>query len=359
MPDGELNPSADSAKSLETRNSEIVYGEILRHSWNILKSNVVVFVLILATIQIPITAFFSFFPIDRLLGNTSGLIKLILPLANYAFGSLALVPMPMMVAFIVESAERGERLGYRDAVGKMALQWRFAVFVELLYRLILAGGIIAFVVPGFIYSTYFIFSMQSVTLRNKRGRSALYFSRSLVEGRWWEVLSVFLLAEFLAFTPFSIPFAFATLVELGPVMRKLIFYPFSIGFCFYYVVMNVLFLRLEKLKEPARHEEQNGRTFKGEVSIALFCLSALLFALSLYSAWTDQEGIMDIADSAIGSFCCGGLALPLVGLLFGLTGLSKNNKKRNLAIAGAILNGAIYICFLLVMAVALIKVVIR
>ena len=50
------------------------------------------------------------------------------------------------------------------------------------------GGLALLILPGIIFSIWFFFSVYSVVLDGKKGTNALYFSKSLISGKWWEVL---------------------------------------------------------------------------------------------------------------------------------------------------------------------------
>lgn len=57
----------------------------------------------------------------------------------------------------------------------------------LLVFLALVGWTLLFIIPGLIFSVYYLFSMQAVMLRGKHGWEAVKYSKALVKGRWWSV----------------------------------------------------------------------------------------------------------------------------------------------------------------------------
>lgn len=62
------------------------------------------------------------------------------------------------------------------------------ITTSILSTLAVFAGILLFIVPGIIFSVWLAFSMFAVVLDDKKDADALKFSKSLVEGRWWNVL---------------------------------------------------------------------------------------------------------------------------------------------------------------------------
>lgn len=82
---------------------------------------------------------------------------------------------------------------------------------SILSGLAIFGGFILFIIPGIIFSIWFVFVMYSVVLDNQDSTSALGYSKSLVKGRWWATLwrivvptAIFLVGTYLLQTPFAI-----------------------------------------------------------------------------------------------------------------------------------------------------------
>jgi hypothetical protein len=62
------------------------------------------------------------------------------------------------------------------------------IYTSLLTGLVIFGGTVLFIVPGIIFSVWYVFSTYAVILDNKKGGVALKFSKSLVIGRWWRMV---------------------------------------------------------------------------------------------------------------------------------------------------------------------------
>ncbi len=70
------------------------------------------------------------------------------------------------------------------ATGNMVLP---ILWVSFLTSLFVGLWTLLFIIPGIIFSLYYVFSGYSVLFDNQRGLGALRFSKSLVKGRWWPV----------------------------------------------------------------------------------------------------------------------------------------------------------------------------
>lgn len=62
-----------------------------------------------------------------------------------------------------------------------------AVVISILTTIIVFAGTLFFIIPGIIFSVWYLFGSIALVLENKRGMEALRMSKSLVKGRWWHV----------------------------------------------------------------------------------------------------------------------------------------------------------------------------
>lgn len=63
-----------------------------------------------------------------------------------------------------------------------------ALFASIIKGLLVAVGILLFLIPGIIFSVWYTFVLFSVVLSDERGWAALASSKKLVQGRWWGVV---------------------------------------------------------------------------------------------------------------------------------------------------------------------------
>ena len=61
------------------------------------------------------------------------------------------------------------------------------IWVSLLVGVIVFGGTLLLIVPGIIFSLWYLFATMQLVVDGTRGYAALKASRSLVIGRWWGV----------------------------------------------------------------------------------------------------------------------------------------------------------------------------
>ncbi len=62
-----------------------------------------------------------------------------------------------------------------------------AIGLTLLGGLIVLGGLILLIIPGIIFSIWLMFTLHARVIDEKKGLSALSWSKTLVSGNWWGV----------------------------------------------------------------------------------------------------------------------------------------------------------------------------
>jgi hypothetical protein len=72
-------------------------------------------------------------------------------------------------------------------------KWWDAFITDLLGALIIIGMTLLLIIPGIVWSIYYIFSLQVVVIKGLRGKEALDFSKEMVSGRWWKVFGTIFL----------------------------------------------------------------------------------------------------------------------------------------------------------------------
>lgn len=70
------------------------------------------------------------------------------------------------------------------------------LLISIVTPLISLGGLLLLIVPGIIFSIWFSFAPTAVALEGKKTREALTYSKSLVVGRWFQVLWYILAPSF-------------------------------------------------------------------------------------------------------------------------------------------------------------------
>lgn len=93
----------------------------------------------------------------------------------------------MAIVFITERAINGETLSFSQALRLSTARWASAIGTNLLAGIILLLLSLLLILPGIIWAVYYTFSSQVVALRNEGGKSALDYSKALVQGQWGRV----------------------------------------------------------------------------------------------------------------------------------------------------------------------------
>lgn len=151
-------------------------------------------------------------------------------------------------AFIVSERVAGRRASFGAAIGHALKRWLPGIGTGLLESIIVGCLLLLLVVPGIIWFFFYTFSTCAVALRQRSGTSALAYSKSLVQGRWWAVTTRVLV---LTIPPMSAAFVIGLGVAFAP--DEPIFSVLS-GICtdlfFAYVIVGVvaLFLNLEAIE---------------------------------------------------------------------------------------------------------------
>lgn len=74
-----------------------------------------------------------------------------------------------------------------------------AMFVAVIETAVVLGGFILLIIPGLVFTIWFMFATLSVLFDETRGMRALAFSRELVRGRFWRVAWLGVFGPFLIF----------------------------------------------------------------------------------------------------------------------------------------------------------------
>jgi len=80
-----------------------------------------------------------------------------------------------------------ESIGVRQALGLGIQRWRAFLWVFLLLGFILTGGYLAFLLPGLLFTVWFIFAQFVLAHEEIGGMDALLLSRAYVRGHGWEI----------------------------------------------------------------------------------------------------------------------------------------------------------------------------
>lgn len=173
-------------------------GKILSESWNKFKENFQSILLITLIIYIPINAVLAFVPIEGLMeqqGNWQG-VRTYLRIMQVLEGFIGIIAT-MAIAYLIKSSLDNNNVTYSEALKKSLSRWGAAIITTFILGLFIFGLTLLLIVPGIIFYVFWIFAPLVVILKDKSGKSALDYSKSIVKGRWWKVALYSLVFGFL------------------------------------------------------------------------------------------------------------------------------------------------------------------
>ena len=94
---------------------------------------------------------------------------------------------------MVEREVEDEKISRRKLISFSFSRLIPLIITTLLETLILIGLFFLFIIPGVIWSFYYFFSINVVSLRNLKGKAALDYSKKLVKGNLWRIINIELL----------------------------------------------------------------------------------------------------------------------------------------------------------------------
>lgn len=97
---------------------------------------------------------------------------------------------------MVEQARFGA-VSVGDAAKTALRRWAFALATNFRAGITVFALLLLGIIPGIIWSLYYVYSSYIVGVRGRSGGDALAYSKSLVKGKWWRTFGfylVFLLA---------------------------------------------------------------------------------------------------------------------------------------------------------------------
>jgi hypothetical protein len=174
----------------QIKSQEFGIGNLLSEGWRIYRANFTNILMVVLCVYIPVNIIISFIPVNYIISNygTRGiqLINDILKILESFVGAIATIG----IASIVENTLQGTTLSWSDYLLYGLSKWSTAIGTGFLAGLILLGLTLLLIIPGVIWSIYYSFWIYVIALRNIDGKTALDYSKSLVEGHWWQVFGI-------------------------------------------------------------------------------------------------------------------------------------------------------------------------
>jgi len=134
----------------------------------------------------------------------------------------------------------------------------------------MAAGYLLLIIPGIIFSIWFLFSVQALVLAGQKGAKALKFSRRLTQGWWWSVTwRVYILVLIGLGLSFLSAVPYLTIVFI--VLISFIFTPL---FVFYYVY---LYQGLEQRQLTAPQAKERLNWWRKVLMVVVWILTIVVY----------------------------------------------------------------------------------
>ncbi len=188
-------------------------GDIISKSWEMFTKNFQKILIITLIIYIPLNIILELTPADD---SFEGIMMYMraMQLLEGIFGILATIA----IAFLVKASLDNKEITWQESFKLAVNKWLKALGTNLIAGILLVGLFILLIVPGVIFSIYWIFILYVVLFTDKWGFEAMKESKQLVQNRWWKTFG------------YSIVFGILTILVGAIAATPLYFMPENIFF---------------------------------------------------------------------------------------------------------------------------------
>lgn len=177
------------------------FEDVLRTSWHIFTKDPAPFLVPFLLISLPFLGFIlftgsslglSFFQTIEYHDNNIILFIFIFVLAYLIF-IISSFFVPLVMAFLTEDMAHGKSADLKKAFQKSVPRFFPYLGTSIIQMIALVLLFLLLIIPGIIFSVYWMFTSSIVALRGKWGISAIQYSGQIVKGKWWKVFGYSLL----------------------------------------------------------------------------------------------------------------------------------------------------------------------
>ncbi|OGZ17723.1 MAG: hypothetical protein A2Z78_00220 [Candidatus Nealsonbacteria bacterium RBG_13_36_15] len=228
-------------------------GDLFNRAWQIYKERFWVFVGIIVLPTLIVFGIALFITLQFISISETG---------QSFFSSTALLfggPIIILVAIIVNLwawvallyaiKESKDKIGIRESFAKGWHKIISYLWISILTGVITLGGFLLLIVPGIIFAVWFSLAKYVLVVENLTGTKALFRSKQLVSGCWWEVLWRFITIGIIAIIiSIFIDFVGRLIgvpknINISSLIISLFFSPFATVYAF------IVYEDLKKIKE--------------------------------------------------------------------------------------------------------------
>lgn len=156
-------------------------GEILSQSWEIFTAKFQSILIITLIIYIPLNFILELIPTDDTMEGIMMYMRA-MQLLEGIIGILATIA----IAFLVKGALDKREITWQESFKLAVDKWLKVLGTNIIAGILLVGLFILLIVPGVIFSIYWVFILYVVVFTDKWGFEAMKESKQLVQNRWWK-----------------------------------------------------------------------------------------------------------------------------------------------------------------------------
>ena len=224
--------------------------ELFSKGWEIYSNKFKEIAVIILCTYLPFNIISAFVPMESWI-NQAEINPFVLPMGVlFLFMELTVfIATTISIAKTTEMDIEGFDMPWRDAILFGFSKLSLSLITGLLFLIITTGLSLLLAIPGIIYIFYYYFWLYVVALRDKSGKSALDYSKRLVEGQWWKVLYTQVIIQIAArAVGLIISVVFGALMEV-PFLEIIPITLMNIVGALFTVVTAVFFLNSDYLKK--------------------------------------------------------------------------------------------------------------
>lgn len=231
------------------------FGEIFSYSREVYTNRFKEILFVTLAIYVPMNTILFSLSYSGLIVTDSMAYFRTIQLLEAIFGVIATMAISLIVHnTIFEETE----LTFSKALEEAASNWFTAIGTNIIYGVSIFIFTLLLIIPGLIWSVFYVFAIQVVVLKNKSGLEALAYSKQVVKGYWWKVfftLFCFVTIELI----FRVSIGFIEGLFLSGILTSLEILLDTIGdilSAFFTVGATILFINLDNIQTENTTEEK-------------------------------------------------------------------------------------------------------
>lgn len=265
--------------------------ELFKRAWKVFSENFVILatILLMSVLAFAVCFAFGLFSIV-IVGRISFVLMAIL-IAIMVAVYLG-ISIWVSLAFIWRLKERENKPTFKECFEKTSHLLIPSLWLQALCLFFTTGGLLFFVIPGIVFSVWFMFSQFILVVEDKRGLDALIRNRDLFKGYGIDVLKYLLILSGITI----IPVFLVNLLTQGILFESFAQGMSSLSSIFFSVFSNIFFfLFFENLREVKKDEEIEEPSKKRKAKyVAVASLGFVLFLFA--TAVTIRGGLLKLSE---------------------------------------------------------------